>query len=146
MLLGDIYHVREDLFQAEAYFRAALEIYREMEAANPRTKQASIATTLRHLGDVYCERKAYQESLAAYQESLALFRALTITNQYYRQEVVCVLLALAVYYQRGVPDKSTSVQYAREVIAYRHSAGHNPSVRGDIERAKRIILQWKESL
>ncbi|MDR1198680.1 MAG: tetratricopeptide repeat protein, partial [Prevotellaceae bacterium] len=142
--LGVLQRNINELQQAEASYREALQTYRELAANNPQAYLPDLAMTLNNLGILQSDINDYTKAEASYREALQIRRELAASNpRAYLPDVAMTIASLALFYQADVPDKEQSVRYAEEVLSYRSSIEHIPAAREYIEIAEAALERWQ---
>jgi tetratricopeptide (TPR) repeat protein len=125
--LGNVYFDTRRFAEAEAAFKEALGIRRELAAQNPAYRD-DLADALNNLGNVYNETQRFAEAEAALKEAVRIRRELAVQNPAaYRSDVAQTLNNLGALY--GTTDRFVEAEEAfKEAVGIWHElAAQNPA-------------------
>jgi tetratricopeptide (TPR) repeat protein len=125
--LGVLQSTINEYPKAEASYREALQIRRELAAANPQAYLPDVAMTLNNLGNLQKNINKYPKAEASYREALQIWRELAATNpQAYLPYVATTLNNLGVL-QRNINEYPKAEAFYREALQIRcELAAANP--------------------
>ena len=125
--LGVLYKNTQRLKEAEASYKEALTIRRDLAKVNPQAYLADVASTLNNLGLLYSDMQQMKEGEASYQEALAIRRDLAKVNpQAYLLNVATTLNNLGLLYSDTQRFKEGEASYQEALTIRRDLAKANP--------------------
>jgi len=104
--------------EAEANFKKALKIYKELPAENRDRYLRYAADVLVHLGDLYQDKNEHSEAEASYKEALEIYRELIAKNQNVHLFMIMALNKLGTFYQKK-DEYSEAETYYKEALKIR---------------------------
>src|SRR5262245_26742901 len=142
--LAVLQKVKNEFQAAETAYNEALAIYRHLAETNPQTYLPDVATTLNNLAVLQKAKNEFPAAETAYNEALAIRRPLAETNpETYLPDVAMTSVNMSMFYQNSMPDRETSVAYAKEaLIASLPFLETLPAARKYAESALRVAEGW----
>jgi tetratricopeptide (TPR) repeat protein len=114
--------------EAEAKYRQALDIYRQLSTSNPGSYQEDIANALRDLSNVYWQMERVDDAERTYQQALEIYRSLATSNPSRYEPDLAQILAMTAYsYARHNRPKESEAAYLEACNIYRSLSTSNPS-------------------
>ena len=137
------YTNNNDYSAAEASYKEALEIRRELAKKNRDAYLPDVATTLNNLGNLQSNNNDYSAAEASYKEALEIRRESAKKNRdAYLPNVATTLINLSIFYQDNVPNKELSLKYAKEAVIVLGKCNNTPFVQEALDKAKQVIEKW----
>ncbi len=124
---GYYYEEQNQHKKAEIYYARALEIFRQLAAANPQAYEPDLAHTLNNLAILYSKTQRFTESEEMYKEALEIFRRLAATKpQAYEPNVAMTLNNLANLYYLIKHFTESEAMHKETLEIYQRLAATNP--------------------
>jgi hypothetical protein len=126
--LGDLYDDEDRFSNAEAAYKEAAEIERELAAQDP-AYQSDLGETLANLGGVYGDASPprFAEAEAALKEAAVIRRELAAQNPAYRPDLAETLTSLGAVYDNAHSIADAEAAFKEAVAIERELAAQNPA-------------------
>ena len=125
--MANLHYSKNDYESAEAEYREALEIRRNLAQENPRTFLPDVSMTLNNLAILHSDKNDYESAEAEYREALEIYRNLAQDNpRTFLPYVATTLNNLANLHYSKNDYESAEAEYREALEIRRNLAQDNP--------------------